>query len=126
MTKEDLKALLLRNPQISVDENKAGGLVSNPEPKRHKKTTLGGSIRREKESVGRPTVRFIGYRIRRTDPDNFAGSVKDLLDGLRQAGVIDDDRVQDIILQTEQEKVCSKAKERTEIEIIYDDPPSNL
>ena len=71
----------------------------------------------EKESVPRPLVRFTGYRVRPLDPDNFAGSVKDLLDGLRYAGLIPGDEPWRIRLETLQERVRHFSQEKTVIEI---------
>jgi hypothetical protein len=53
----------------------------------------------------------------RFDPDNFAGSCKDLLDGCRHAGLIPGDEPWRIIYETAQEQVKSYAQERTLIEI---------
>ncbi len=65
----------------------------------------------------RTVVRFTGYRVRPLDPDNFAGSCKDLLDGLRHAKIIENDEWWRIDFQTRQEKVKSYAEEKTVIEI---------
>ncbi len=67
--------------------------------------------------ICRTRVRFTGFRVRPLDPDNFAGSVKDLLDGLRHAHLIEGDEWWRIELTTAQEKVKSYAEERTVIEI---------
>jgi hypothetical protein len=53
------------------------------------------------------------------DRDNHTASVKDLLDGLRHAGLIPDDREEDIQLEVEQEKVGTAAEEGTRVEISY-------
>ncbi len=67
--------------------------------------------------MGRTRISFVGYRVRLLDPDNFAGSVKDLLDGLRHAGIISDDTPDKIVLETAQEKVGRYCDERTVITI---------
>lgn len=67
--------------------------------------------------MGRIGVRFVLFRNRLLDPDNAAGSVKDLLDGLRRAALIPEDDWHTITLQVEQVK-CAKKDERTEVEII--------
>lgn len=74
---------------------------------------------RKEESLSRITIRFTGYRVRPLDPDNFAGSVKDLLDGLRRVQLIPGDEWHRIRLETEQIKVSKVSEERTEIELFY-------
>ncbi len=97
--------------------------LSNPKPQRHQAAALGSSGEGEKEVLARITVRFTGYRVRPLDPDNFAGSVKDLLDGLRHANLIDGDEPWKIRLETEQVKVSSFKEERTEITVEYPTTP---
>jgi hypothetical protein len=120
VTKSELEQILLRHPQLTVNEDKTHRLVPDPKPERHKKAALDAADAGEKGSVSRVEIRFTGYRVRPLDPDNFAGSVKDLLDGVRHAGLIHGDEPWKIILKTEQVKVRSKKQERTEIEIIYE------
>lgn len=60
-------------------------------------------------------VRITSFRCRLTDPDNLCP--KYFIDSLRYASAIPDDRQEDIILETRQEKVKSYAQERTVIEI---------
>jgi len=62
-------------------------------------------------------VRITSYRRRLLDPDNLAGGCKFFVDCCRYAKLIPDDRPQDIILETRQEKV-GRGQERTEIEIV--------
>lgn len=78
---------------------------------------LGGTVSGEEKSMERVVVRFTGHRVRPLDPDNFAASTKDLLDGLRHAGLIFGDEPWRISLQTEQVKVRAFKDERTVIEI---------
>ncbi len=91
--------------------------LPHPKPEHHEAPALGGSVQGEKEGVPRITVRFIGYRVRPLDPDNFAGSCKDLLDGLRHAGLIPGDEAWRIRYQTEQVRVRTFAEEVTVAEI---------
>jgi hypothetical protein len=91
--------------------------VSHPKPKRDKKAALGRADEREASGMGRIKIRFTGRRVRPLDPDNFAGSVKDLLDGLRHSQLISGDEPWRIILETEQEKVDHYYEEETIIEI---------
>lgn len=75
----------------------------------------------EKERASRLSpglvVRIVSFRCRILDADNLVGGTKFFTDGLRHAGLIPDDRPQDIILEVRQEKVASKSSERTEIVI---------
>lgn len=98
---------------------KNSGEISHPEPEHDKAPALGRAKKGKAKGVSRTLVRFVGYRVRPLDPDNFSGSVKDLLDGLRHAGLISGDEPWKIRLQTEQVRVSSFELERTEIEIAY-------
>lgn len=93
--------------------------VSDTEPQRDQAPALGKAISGEAQGINRPRIRFVGYRVRPLDPDNFAGSVKDLLDGLAHANLIPGDATWQIILETEQVKVSTFKDERTEVTIIY-------
>lgn len=106
---------------LTPNETHAHRPLPDPKPQRHKAPALGDSIQGKAESFPRVTVRFTGYRVRPLDPDNFAGSVKDLLDGLRHAALISGDEPWRIRLETEQVKVRTVKEERTEIEIDYED-----
>lgn len=120
VSSDDLRNILSK-PGYGVvgTVGKADRPVPHPEPKRHKVPALDRADAGKKESVQRIVVRFTGYRVRPLDPDNFAGSVKDLLDGLRHSGLIPGDEPWRIKLETDQEKVRTYKMERTEIEIIY-------
>ena len=96
----------------------AGSKIPDAKPKRDKTPTLGTAIQREAEGVQRTRVKFVGYRVKPLDADNFAGSVKDLLDGLRHANLLYDDSPTHITLETEQVKVAHYEEEQTVIEII--------
>lgn len=87
------------------------------QPQRDQAPALGSAIPGKTKSVQRPVVRFVGYRCRPLDPDNFAASIKDLLDGLRHAGLIRSDEWSEIVLETSQVQVRRKAEERIEIEL---------
>lgn len=95
--------------------------VPHPQPERNEVQPLARPAPGKTKSVARIIVRFTGYRARPIDPDNFAGSVKDLLDGLRHAGLIPGDEHWRIKLETDQVKVATYDDERTLIEIEYDD-----
>jgi len=94
--------------------------LSRPELERHQAPTLGPAIPGKVQSVPRVTVRFIGYRCRPLDPDNFTGGCKDLLDGLRHASLIPGDEPWRINFETRQEKVARRTEEKTVIEISYE------
>lgn len=91
--------------------------VPHPQSERNEAPALGGAVQGEANSVQRVVVRFTGYRVKPLDPDNFAGSVKDLLDGLRHAGILLGDEPWRIKLETEQVKVAHYKDEQTVIEI---------
>lgn len=102
--------------------------LQDTKPQRLPKTALGSTVSGEAPSMERITVRFTGYRVRPLDPDNFAGSTKALLDGLRHAKLIHGDENWRIILETAQVRVKSFKEECTVIEIIpmAQNLPNNL
>jgi hypothetical protein len=112
-TEQEYAQYLKRN-RVKVD-----GQLPNPKPKRDKAAALGGVAEGKEESFRRITIKFTGYRVKCLDPDNFAGSCKDLLDGIKATSLIPDDSPEFIKLETEQVRVASFAQERTEIEIHY-------
>lgn len=69
--------------------------------------------------LGRPFVFIRQSRTRLLDPDNLYGSVKSLLDGLQEAGLIAGDSSAQIDLEVDQIKVPHRFQEGTLIEIIY-------
>ena len=71
-------------------------------------------------SAGCPTVRFILCRVSLLDVDAKYGSVKDLLDGLRYAGLIRGDKEGEVQIEVRQKKVDCFAKEMTLIDIDYE------
>ncbi len=91
--------------------------IPNPESQRDQTPALGGTDEGETPGVRRTRIRFTGFRVKPLDPDNFAGSCKDLLDGCRHAGLILGDESWRIIFETTQKKVRSFAEEKTLIEI---------
>lgn len=73
----------------------------------------------EKENSGRCLVSIKSFRCGRSvDPDNLAG--KYFIDALRYAGIIPDDRPEDIIYKITQEKVKTRKEEKTIIELEYE------
>lgn len=67
-------------------------------------------------------MRFVGYRQRLLDYDNFAGGAKPLLDSLVQAAIIPGDSLHDIVVRYEQVQVRYRREERTEIFLTLPDP----
>lgn len=128
MTIEELRAMLRKpgcqssNRELAKQllyDYKTAGEAPDTKPERHQKKPLDPAVSGETESVPRVIVSFIGRRVRPLDPDNFAASVKDLLDGLRAFRLIQEDGFKDIRLVTEQERVRSFAEEETLIEITF-------
>lgn len=106
------------NPHLYVNSHTPKSPIQNPKPERDERPALGATVSGKTEGDGRAIVRFIGYRVRPLDPDNFAGSVKNLLDGLHKAQIISGDEYWRIKLETDQVKVAHKSEERTEVEVI--------
>lgn len=102
----------------TTHENHPHGKISDSQPQCDQAPALGAASEGEAQGVGRTVVRFIGYRVRPLDPDNFAASVKDLLDGLRHAHCIAGDEPWRIVLETTQIRVGSFKEEKTVIEVI--------
>jgi|GEM_PF-1594932 len=96
--------------------------LPDPKPERYEAAALGSAISREAKGFSRTRIRIVGHRVRPLDPDNFAGSVKDLLDGLRHAGLIPGDEPWRIILETEQVKVRRLDQQKTVIELFLEKP----
>lgn len=115
----DERTLLTLFPRASRSCIAANVKVPHAEPERYQAPALGKAVPGKAEGAQRVTVRFTGYRVRPLDPDNFAGSVKDLLDGLRHAGLLLGDEPWRVRLETEQVCVRSYGQERTEIEMIW-------
>ncbi len=116
-TPNELRRLFPNASRSTLEANSV--VLPNPEPECDQAPALERPVPRKKRGLDRITVRFTGYRCRPLDPDNFAGSVKELLDGLRHAHLLPNDTIWDIALETGQVRVGVRGKERTEIEIIY-------
>jgi hypothetical protein len=104
--------------QVQICENNPDfKRIPNTKFKSNKAPALGQADGGKEKGMARTIVRFVGYRVRPLDPDNFAGSCKDLLDGLRHAGLISGDETWRIEFHTEQVRVGSFAEEKTVIEL---------
>lgn len=99
------------------------GSVRHPKPKPDPKTALEGVAARKEEGLRdrsrRVKIRITGHRCSPLDPDNFAGSTKDIIDALRSARLIPGDEFWQIVLETDQVKVATKKEEGTEVIITY-------
>ena len=71
----------------------------------------------EAQGAGRVALIFTLRRVRLLDPCAKYGSCKALIDGLRYAGILHDDREEDITLEVNQEKVRHFKDEETLISI---------
>jgi len=111
-TQDDLKAFLKRRAS-------AGVRLPPAEPERQDAPTLEQTVQGETKSAGRPVVRFIFHRQKLLDRDNAFAGVKDLLDGLRHASLIQGDTESEIDLQVEQVKVAHRKEQKTVVEIKY-------
>lgn len=103
----------------SPDETISKTEVPYTKPKRHKKAALDEAGEGETRSLSRIIIRITGFRVNPLDPDNFAGSCKDIIDGLKHAGLLHDDSWDKVKFEPDQRKVSNYSKERTEVEIIY-------
>jgi hypothetical protein len=128
MTPSDFKKLQEKFPigpgvtklNLSNNDNtKTGTGLPAAKPQRDQATALESAIPREEKSMGRPTARFVFHRQRLLDRDNAWAGAKDLLDGLRAAGLVSDDTEAAIELKVEQVKVAHRADQKTVVEIIY-------
>ena len=111
-TQQEYDAYLARRCQARTK-------VSPAEPERGETPALDQTTSGATESSGRVTIRFVFRRLRLLDRDNAHAGAKDLLDGLRYAGLISGDSEKEISLQVEQEKVAHISDQGTVIEIIW-------
>jgi hypothetical protein len=105
-TKDDLRAF----------ENRRA--ASNPKPEQVVCDGTVATSQGEGCNATRIAVRIVAFRCRLLDPDNLCP--KYIIDGLRYAGLLPDDRPQDIALEVAQEKANSASEERIEITMIPD------
>jgi len=76
-----------------------------------------GNVESDDRCNGRIVITIRCYAARRCDPDNLY--VKDLIDGLRHAGLIPEDDPDTIELNQKQFKVTHKSEERVAVTIKY-------
>jgi len=96
----------------------ANSLLPDAELECDQTPTLDEAVQGEEKGFRRTCVRFTLHRVKYLDPDNAAGSVKDLLDGLRHAGLLSGDEWYRLKLEIDQEKVAHYAEEKTVITIM--------
>ncbi len=106
-------------PNSSRSTLEANSCLPHPESQPDQAPALDAAIPGKEKGMERIGICFRGYRVRPLDPDNFAGSVKDILDALKHAHLLRDDNFWEVRLQTEQVKVKSFEEEKTTIEITY-------
>lgn len=120
LSRAEADELKLRKPHLFASEsflraNSAGGAPSRAVAQQAVWHDALAETRREACYTRRIRIRITSFRRRLLDPDNLAA--KYFIDGLRYAGLIPDDREEDIALEVRQVKVKSKTSERTEIEL---------
>jgi hypothetical protein len=116
MKPDDLKKLIAgasRSTQ-SLNPSLVAGLPS-AEPQQSPVPALAIHSQTEKRRPFCRHIRITARRVRLQDPDNAV--VKFIIDGLRKAGVIEDDTASHITLEVTQEKVSQFAKQGTLIEV---------
>lgn len=106
-------------PNASRDTINLNSPVSGAEPECNKALPLGRSIQRKAKGVRRISVCFTQYRAKLLDDDATGNPCKDLLDGLRHAGLIPGDDPGRIRFSAQQEKVAHRSQQKTVIEIEY-------
>jgi len=116
-----LRTLFPRGSKSFFKANETDPIPGIPDtnPKPNEAAALDAAIPRKEKGLGRVEVRYRLCRVRPLDPDNAAGSTKDLTDGLCRCGLIPGDDPTQITLIVEQEKVKSYYFEHTQIEITY-------
>ncbi len=105
----------MKSNEVTGDNSPPQG----PKPERPFRNESLGEEAGEGENTSRVTVSIKSYRNRLLDFDNLVGGVKYFVDGLRHAGLIHDDREEDIILEVSQAKVPKREDEKTVIRLIY-------
>ena len=113
ITREQYEAILARQ---AARRNQAGSAVQAPKPEPPFCHEPVAEEAGKGTDPGRFCVRITGFRLRLCDPDNLCP--KYFIDCLRYAGIIRDDRPQDITLEVRQERAVSREDERTEILVI--------
>lgn len=112
-TEDDLKEY--ERKQRAEANRAAGRVLPGAEPERPVRHALHPEVSGEKKDTPRFRVRITSFRKRLLDPDNLAGGCKYFIDCCRYCGLIPNDRPEDIIFESRQEKVASSVQEYTEV-----------
>jgi hypothetical protein len=114
-----MRRCMHRKPALrKPNANHPATQIPNTEPQqRPEKLVCGGEGKAQ--GTGRVALSFTLRRVRLLDPCAKYGSCKALIDGLRYAGLIHNDREEDITLEVSQEKVRHFKEEETIIQITY-------
>jgi hypothetical protein len=126
MTRAALDALLANaSPTVKASgrtalgesyENKPHSQISDSKPFK-RQAPLEVDCEAQTPGSERIALRFTLRRVRLLDPCAKYGSCKALIDGLRYAGILHNDREEDITLEVAQKKVAHFKDEETLIEI---------
>lgn len=118
LTNEQYQQMLRDHPNLAPkNDNQVDCALQDSKPKHNKKAALDKTVCRETKSLPRSKIVFTLFRVRSLDPDNAAGSCKDLLDGVRHSGLLLGDEAWQIEFSVLQEKVNHYNEERTIIDI---------
>lgn len=101
--------------EYQARRNQAGSKSPSPKPEQVVRHEPVAEKAGEGINPDRVRVCITSFRRRLIDPDNLCP--KYFIDSLRYAGLIPNDREEDITLQVSQVKVKTKAEERTQIEL---------
>lgn len=113
MNEQDLKGILARNPQVSARDNQTLRPILAKEPEHRTSHAPDGDSVGNSQGKTSTFVCFIFRRVHLLDGDAIAGSGKDLLDGLQDAGLIPGDRENEIDFEAIQQKVGKRREEGT-------------
>lgn len=116
MTPAEVKRIAPNASKSTINAN-ADCKSQSPEPEHPVCDRPVGKAKRKKSDPSRDVVSITSYRVRAVDPDNLCG--KYFVDSLRYAGVLHNDREEDIVYQISQKKVATKAQEKTLIQLVY-------
>jgi Holliday junction resolvase RusA-like endonuclease len=108
----DIQQLFPRASKDTINLNRG---ASGPERQQAVRDRPHGKVKGEKKDPVGYSVRVTSYRSRLCDPDNLLP--KYFIDALRYAGVLPDDRPEDIKEYSISQKKVSKTEEKTLIEI---------
>lgn len=114
LTNEQFKSMF---PNASRSVLEINHHLSHTKPQRPVPNESLEQAAREEKSSKRCVVSITSFRCRLTDPDNLCP--KYIIDSLRYAGALYDDREEDIELHVSQKKVSHRTQERTDIEITW-------